>query len=299
MCSFINRRYHYLLSGLRGFSGDRRGVVVVLVALAMPVLAGAMGLAAETSFWYVHKRGMQNAADAAAIAAATGANASSNYSAQALAVAAQLGFTNGSGNVTVAVSPSNPSNNAAGCPATASCYTVTISDDVPLFLSRVIGYAGNATVNKNGMTAITATSVAASEGAYPYCILALSGSVTTDIVTNGAPKANLNGCNTMSNSGSTCNGHNLNANIGDAHGTNNGCGIIQNSNVPTEKDPYKALASNIPADTCGGSYPQEPTSKKGTPLPALNLWGNSISTTTLAWSGNKIVCGEPAIAGKY
>ncbi|PZR92001.1 MAG: hypothetical protein DLM68_02620, partial [Hyphomicrobiales bacterium] len=83
------------------FSGDRRGVVVVLVALAMPVLAGAMGLAAETSYWYSHKRGMQNAADAAAIAAATGANASANYSAQALAVAAQLGFTNGSGNITV------------------------------------------------------------------------------------------------------------------------------------------------------------------------------------------------------
>ena len=45
--------------------------MVVLVALAMPVLVGAMGLAAETSYWYVHKRGMQNAADAAAIAAAT------------------------------------------------------------------------------------------------------------------------------------------------------------------------------------------------------------------------------------
>jgi Flp pilus assembly protein TadG len=273
----------------RGFSGDRRGVVVILVALAMPVLAGTMGLAAEASYWYAHKRGMQNAADAAAVAAATGANASSNYSAQALAVAAQLGFTNGSGNVTVAASPSN---NAAGCPATASCYTVTISDDVPLFLSRVIGFAGNATVNKNGMTAITATSVAASEGAYPYCILALSGTVATDIVTNGAPKTNLNGCNTMSNSGSTCNGHNLNANIGDAHGTNNGCGIIQNSNVPTEKDPYKGLASNIPADTCGGNYPQEPAKKKGTPLPLANQWSGSYSL-----SGNKIVCGDQQLTG--
>ena len=259
--------------------------MVVLVALAMPVLAGAMGLAAETSYWYVHKRGIQNAADAAAIAAATGANASSNYSAQALAVAAQLGFTNGSGNVTVTASPPT----TAVCSATsnsANSYKVTISDDVPLFLSRVIGYAGDATVNKKGMTAITASSTAVSCGAYPYCILALSGTVTTDIVTNGAPKTNLNGCNTMSNSNSTCNGHNLNANIGDAHGTNNGCGIIQNSNVPTEKDPYKGLASNIPANTCS-SYPQEPTKKKDPALPASNQWSGAYTL-----SGNKIVCGD-------
>ena len=45
--------------------------MAVLVALAMPVLVGTMGLAAEASYWYVHQRGMQNAADAAAIAAAT------------------------------------------------------------------------------------------------------------------------------------------------------------------------------------------------------------------------------------
>ena len=86
---FIRKHYDYLLSGLRGlrrpaphpgsgaapslrgFSGDRSGVVVVLVALALPVLAGGMGLAAESPYWYVHQRGMQNAADAAAIAVAT------------------------------------------------------------------------------------------------------------------------------------------------------------------------------------------------------------------------------------
>ncbi|HEX3493872.1 MAG TPA: pilus assembly protein TadG-related protein, partial [Methylocella sp.] len=67
MRSFIDKYCRYLLSWPRRFSGDRSGVVVVLVALAMPVLVGAMGLAAETSYWYEHKRGMQNAADAAAI----------------------------------------------------------------------------------------------------------------------------------------------------------------------------------------------------------------------------------------
>ncbi|MGI8568732.1 MAG: pilus assembly protein TadG-related protein [Methylocella sp.] len=233
MRSFIHKYCHYLLSWPRRFSGDRRGVVVVLVALAMPVLAGAMGLAAETSYWYTHKRGMQNAADAAAIAAATGANASTTYAAQAQAVASQLGFTNGSGNIKVTAASTN---NATGCPAGKSCYTVTISDDVPLFLSRVIGYTGNVIFNSKGMTAMAASSVSASAKAYPYCILAL-GNVTNDIVNNGGPNADLAGCNVMSDTGANCNGHNLNAAVGDAYGTNNGCGIQQNSNVPVVADP--------------------------------------------------------------
>jgi Flp pilus assembly protein TadG len=118
MRSLIHQYFRYLLSGLprvmrravhsgpgseaaraRGFSGDRSGVVAVLVGLAMPVLVGAMGLAAEASYWYVHQRGMQNAADAAAIAAAT--NGTSTYAAEAQAVVAGF-YPNGLGTITVA-----------------------------------------------------------------------------------------------------------------------------------------------------------------------------------------------------
>ncbi len=250
--------------------------MAVLVALAMPVLVGSMGLAAEASYWYYHQRGMQNAVDAAAIAAAT--NGTATYAAEAQAVAAQYGFQNGSGNITVTAT--NP-NTATGC--AAKCYIVTVSDKVPLFLSQVVGYAGNG----KGTTTLSATAVAHTGTAYPYCILALSGNVTTDILSNGGPKANLTGCNIMSDSNSTCNGHNLGATVGDAHGTNNGCGIIQNSNMPVVADPYKALASNIPADTCGGVYPQEPAKKKDPVLPAANLWSGAYTL-----SGNKIVCGD-------
>jgi uncharacterized membrane protein len=58
-----------------------------------------MGLGAEISYCYLHQRSMQNPADAAAIAAAT--KGSSTYAAEAAAVAAQYGFTKGSGNITV------------------------------------------------------------------------------------------------------------------------------------------------------------------------------------------------------
>ncbi|MGH6840597.1 MAG: pilus assembly protein TadG-related protein, partial [Methylocella sp.] len=255
--------------------------MVILVALTMPVLAGTMGLAAETSYWYVHRRGMQNAADAAALAAATNAS-SSGYAAEAKAVAARHGFTHGSGNITITAT--NPST-ATGCTTPAgsanSCYVVTVLDKVPLFLSKVL-------TGKTGTTTLAVTSVASNGAAYPYCVLALAPTPPgTDpaIRTNGSPNADLSGCKIKSNSGATCNGSNLNASIGDAKGTNSGCGILQNSNMPGTSDPYEYLATNIPADTCGGSYPQE-TGKSKT-VPSSNEWSGSYSL-----SGYKIVCGD-------
>jgi hypothetical protein len=251
----------------------------------LPVLVGSMGLATEVSYWELHHRAMQNAADAGAIAAAT--NGGSSYATEAQAVAGQYGFQNGSGNVSVAAS--NPAS-ASGC--TANCYTVTISDKVPLFLTSVVGYKGNASVGSKGMTLITATSVATSGTAYPYCSLALAGSAKPGITSNGAPKANLNGCALMSDTSATCNGHNLGASIGDAVGTNSGCGKIQNSNVQAISDPYSGLASQIPSDTCGGSYPQEPAEKNGPALPSSNQWNGTYSVT-----GYKILCGDQQLTG--
>jgi hypothetical protein len=75
-------------------------------------------------------------ADSAVIAAAT--NVRSNYAEEAKAVAAGYGFKDGANNA--AVTAANPIA-APGC--AARCYTVTVSDKVPLFLSHVVGYNGN------------------------------------------------------------------------------------------------------------------------------------------------------------
>jgi Flp pilus assembly protein TadG len=267
------------------FAANQSGATMILVALCLPALVGAMGLSAEVSYWYLRQRAMQNAADAAVIAAAT--NGSSGYAAEAKAVAAQYGFQDGSGNIVVAVG--NPAS-AAGC--ASNCYSVTISDKVPLFLSQVVGYLGNATASKKDATGLSAAAVATSANANSYCLLALAGSGAQGITSNGAPNANMQGCDVMSNTSATCNGHNLNANVGSAHLTNNGCGIVQNSNVPVVADPYSGLASHIPADTCGGSYPQEPAKKKDPSLPSSNQWSGSYSL-----SGYKIVCGDQQLTG--
>jgi Flp pilus assembly protein TadG len=273
------------LEAFRAFARDECGASIVAIALSMPVLIGGMGLAAEISYWRLHHRAMQNAADSAAIAAAT--NAGSNYDTEARGVAAQYGFPNGSGQITVAVA--NP-NTAAGC--TANCYTVAISDNLPLFLSQIVGYQGSAANGSPRSTAITANSVATTIKPYSYCILALATSGKQGITSHGAPNTDLNGCNTMSNTDSVCTGHNLNANVGDAHGTNSGCGISQVSGVSAIADPFSSLGSNIPPDTCNHTYPQKPTQKNSPALPSSNLLVGTYSFGT-----TKVVCGDQQLIG--
>ncbi len=120
---------------------DQRGNVAMMMGLLMVPVIGAMGVGFEVSNWYLTKRAMQNAADAAVIAAAD--NGGSNYDVEAKAVAVQYGFVNGSNKVTVTVS------NTAVCPDPAdvadgnTCYSVTITKCVPLYLSKVVGFKGD------------------------------------------------------------------------------------------------------------------------------------------------------------
>ena len=222
---------------------DQRGNVAIMAGLLMVPLIGSIAVAIEVSNWYMTRRAMQNAADAAAVAAAT--NASSNYNIEAKAVASQYGYVDGSNNITVTAS------NAATCPTlpsglAAPCYSVTITSVVPLYLSQVVGFNGSGTLNGSKIQSLSSTAIAASGTKYQsICLLALSQTGTA-LRTDGAPNSNFTGCTVMSDSGSTCNGSNLKATYGLAHSTNNGCGITQDSDIPVVADPYKYMASNIP-----------------------------------------------------
>jgi hypothetical protein len=273
----------------RGLFGHDAGNVAIVTALALPVLLGAFGLGAEAASWTADKRVLQNAADAAAMAAAT--DASSNYADEAAAVAAQYGLTNGANGVSITTS------NNATCPGgvTGPCYSVTITKPQPLLLAQVVGYGGDATYGGSPAKLIRASATAIQDvSPRPYCVLTLGTSgVSPALRTNGAPKASLSGCNVMSNTDADCNGHNLGADFGDAHGTNDGCGITKHSNVASVADPFASRASAIPADPCGGKYPQEPTKKKGTPLPP----GDNTPSGNVGWSGTYTVCGDVQLSG--
>lgn len=263
---------------------DQRGGVAVMMGLLFPVLLGVLGLGFEISNWYLKTRSMQNAADAAVIAAAS--NGEDNYNLEAAAVAAHYGFIDGTDSVTVT------SDNNAPCPAgaTSPCYSVTISSKVPLYLSQFVGYTGDTTLNGALEKQLTGAAVAVpSIIQQPVCLLTLS-QTAQGIRTNGAPNSNFTGCSIMSDSTSTCNGSNLQATYGFAHGSNDGCGIKQRSEVPIVPDPYLAMAGNIPANTCGSganAYPQEPTKKNDPQLPSTNRWSSAKSL-----SGAVQMCGD-------
>jgi len=172
---------------------------------------------------------------------------------------------------------------------------------VPLVLTEVIGYLGNTTLG--GARAQTLTSAAIANKPLiqtPVCLLGLD-TAGTAVRTNGAPKSDFTGCTVMSNSTSTCNGSNLNATMGLAHNTNNGCGIKEYSNVPVLSDPYAYMASAIPTDLptkCSNSYPQEPTKKNDPPLPSTNKWkGSKTLTGTASLAGNTLICGDLQLTG--
>jgi hypothetical protein len=171
-----------------------------------------------------------------------------------------------------------------------------------LFLSQVIGYQGNTNLNGVPAQQLASSSIATqSTIQVPLCLLALGTSGAQDIVTNGNPKANMSGCNVMANTSARCNGSNLNAPYGLAHGTDQGCGVIQVSGVPAVTDPYAYMASNIPSDAlnqCGGSFPQEPAKHNDPPLPDSNKWGVWPPQAAQSLPNNVyVVCGDQQLTG--
>jgi Flp pilus assembly protein TadG len=263
---------------------DERGSVATIMGFLLIPLVGALGLGFEVSNWYMTTRNMQNAADSAVIAAAT--NAGANYDVEAKAVAAAYGFVNGINNVTVGVA------NNATCPddGTSTCYSVTISGFVPLLLSQVVGFRGD--TNANGVLEKKLSSASVAKASTQLCILALAQSgAPQGIRTNGAPTADLSGCNVMSNTGAQCNGSNLNAGIGLAHGTSSGCGVKQVSNVPVRQDPFEFLKSNIPANPCGTNPTQETLAHGNNPA-TTTVVANQLQGTLNLTTGNNIRCGD-------
>src|SRR5258708_31031639 len=96
------------LNLVRRFRADEVGATSIIMGVLMIPLVGTVAIGFEASNWYMITRGMQNAADAAALAAAT--NGGSNYDVEARAVAARYGPVNGTNTITIATS------HTAACP---------------------------------------------------------------------------------------------------------------------------------------------------------------------------------------
>jgi hypothetical protein len=248
----IRRFIEEIRSGIAGFRTDESGNVVIIVAIAMPVLIGFGAIAAEGGFWLHRARLMQDAADSAVISAAV--SNSSLYNKEALDVASKYGFFHSRSNVLVL-----PEENVT-CPAApdgvkySKCYRVTIESVVPLLLSQVVGYQGNRGEGVSPGMKLTRTAVAARGGSpRDYCIIALGqAGVQMDVEFNGSKNADLEGCGLLSNEGMNCNGASAGfAMYADSPlGDPSGCGKPgpHPISTPPLADPYKSLGANITTD---------------------------------------------------
>lgn len=172
----------------RRFVRDRKGGVAVLTAVTLTTLMGFAGLGTEATLWYVAKRNMQGATDAAAYSAAiaeSAGQASGAFTAAADAVAKQYGFTNGTGGVVVTVNNPPASGSYTG---NASAIEVIVAQPQPLlFASLFMG--SSPTVSARAVAAPSSGS-----GGTANCIIALDKGNVTDLTDSGSAQLNLNSC---------------------------------------------------------------------------------------------------------
>src|ERR1700690_103388 len=114
------------------------GQSLVLVALALVVLLGFLGLAIDFGYYRFLRRQLQTAADAAALAGAMDITYG-DYSVAGKAASAENGFTDGTPGITVAMS--NPPASGVFNSGTAKNYVEAVVTDtnVPTFFSKIFG----------------------------------------------------------------------------------------------------------------------------------------------------------------
>ncbi len=175
------------------------GQVMPLIALCLSVLMGFGGMAVDVGFLLYQHRQQQTATDAAALAAARQLIATNCANTAAVAAAADTdaadnGFTNGVGNVTVTVTNPPP----AGGPYAGNACAAQVQiarKAVQTFFTRLFGFA-------NGM-AETTQAIAQASGNSQGCVYLLS--TTTASIFNGDTWTGPS-CSVLMNDTATFNG---------------------------------------------------------------------------------------------
>ncbi len=172
-----------------GFRSDRRGSVLVICAIALPIVIGVASLVAEFGSAIATKASLQRTADLSAYAGALAYavnKSSQQMQATALNVASLNGVASGNVGVSLVTSPKS---------ASAQAVNVSISVNQTPFLARALGFTSNLTI-----TAAATAQIASNPT--PGCILALSPS-ETGVTLSGGAQISAPTCTVNSNSGLT------------------------------------------------------------------------------------------------
>jgi len=249
------------------FWRNRAGNVTPLFAVMLVPIVAMLGMAGETTSWFLIQRAAQNTADQAALAAASNncapsascATNGTTYAQEAAAVARRYNFVNGSSDTTVVA---DTTTSPAVC-ASSTCYRVTIQRKAPISLLRVAGYSGTTTTGSGRQAVnVVASAVARRTNSDSfYCVTTVANDPQSFRV-NGGPSLDLTSCMIFApNGGARCNGTSgsnvMGADVGQSSGKP--CGVERTTNRPL-MDGFDSLKSNL-KNTCGSnSTPQTLTS---------------------------------------
>lgn len=175
---------------LRTFAAERKGVIIVMFALMLPVVAGAIGLGVEVGFWYKERRSLQAAADTAAVAGAHEARESSATSATITTIATASAAANGFDTVTNPPDVNNPPDSGS--------YTAD-SDAVEVILDRSVNMLFAAIVLSANTVSIRARAVATSSVLGEACVLSLN-TTGVGVEVSGSGDVTFDGCQVAANS---------------------------------------------------------------------------------------------------
>ncbi|MEJ1159331.1 TadE/TadG family type IV pilus assembly protein [Prosthecomicrobium sp. N25] len=178
------------LSTFRAVLADETGGYSVVAAIMVPVWIGLTGFACEAGLWLYSKRTMQGASDLAAVSGATAGKTSAAAAlAEAKAVAASIGFVDGTGGAVVTVSRP-PTQGAYAARPTA--VEVTIVQDEPRWVSAL----WNATPVRASVRSVALPI----EGG--GCVLALNRTTSGAVTIQGTSDVRLSQCGLYDNSAS-------------------------------------------------------------------------------------------------
>jgi hypothetical protein len=168
---------------------DERGSIAILSALTLPLLVGGFALGAETGYWYLEQRKLQNAADVSAHAGgvalrAGGTQAALETSARDIAISS--GFDDNLGSLTLNAPPVTGA--YAGDPGAVE---VLLDRSQQRYFSRLF-IAEPFDIGARAVAALT--------GGKPACLLALSRTASGAVTASGSSEVRFDGCDIATNS---------------------------------------------------------------------------------------------------
>jgi len=191
MLSLASLAMRRLWAKLRDFSAAQGGAIAIIMALSLPVVIGFLGLGVEVGLWFHAKRGLQSAADAAAISGAYErlAGGSTNVARSAAEQAAATNGYDGSIADSMVINIPPASGEFTG---NSNAVEVIASRELQLLFSSLLSSESGITIKAYAVATLK-------DGDDPFCVLSLDQAASGAVSIGGTANVTLD-CGIASNS---------------------------------------------------------------------------------------------------